>query len=59
MSITTHVNRSIFAELRKNIMQLDSTLFWDVLISCIEHFHYGDSASIWSKKNASFFEWGP
>lgn len=57
-TITIHVNRSIFAELCKNIMQLDSTLSWGVLISCIEHFHHGGSANIWSKKNASSFEWG-
>jgi hypothetical protein len=50
MSITTHVNRSIFTELCKDIMRLDPTLSWGVLISCIEHFHHGDSASIWSKK---------
>ena len=32
-------------------MQLDPALSWGFLISCIEHFHHGDSASIWSKKN--------
>jgi hypothetical protein len=45
-AVTIHVNISIFAELGTNIMQLDPTLSWYVLISCIEHFQHGGSASL-------------